>query len=409
MGTTDTGILAGLRIVEGSAFVAAPLGGTLLAGMGADVIRFDPIGGGIDYDRWPISDEGVSLYWAGLNQGKRSIALDVSSEEGRDIALSLASAPGEGGGIALTNYPRSAWFSFEKLEARRSDAIMIRIEGHSDGGPAVDYTINAATGLPLITGPEDADGVVNSVLPVWDVVTGNMAVIGLLAAERSRLMHGEGRYLSVALADVANAVIGHLGFVAEAALLGRNRPRLGNYLYGAFGRDFETSDGTRVMIVAITAGQFRRLAKALGIEGEVAALEDRRGAPIEAHGDLFEARRELASVVENWVGSRGIAEVAATLDDQRVLWGPYQDFIETATGDGRWSVAASGFEPVYQPGAGTYPMPGSPIDFAGLGAKPPSPAPQLGEHTDEILEGILGMMPAEIGRLHDRKVVAGGS
>ena len=63
-------LLSGLRVVEGSAFVAAPLGGLTLAQLGADVIRFDTIGGGIDYRRWPVTDEGVSLYWAGLEQGQ---------------------------------------------------------------------------------------------------------------------------------------------------------------------------------------------------------------------------------------------------------------------------------------------------------------------------------------------------
>ena len=72
-----TGILAGLRIVEGSAFIAAPLGGMTLAQLGADVIRFDDIKGGLDNDRWPITKDGRSIYWAGLNKGKRSIAVDL--------------------------------------------------------------------------------------------------------------------------------------------------------------------------------------------------------------------------------------------------------------------------------------------------------------------------------------------
>jgi 2-methylfumaryl-CoA isomerase len=68
-----SGILSGLRVVEGSAFVAAPLGGMTLAQMGADVIRFDPIGGGLDHKRWPVTAQGDSLFWAGMNKGKRSI------------------------------------------------------------------------------------------------------------------------------------------------------------------------------------------------------------------------------------------------------------------------------------------------------------------------------------------------
>ena len=73
------GILEGLRIVESAAFIAAPLGGMTLAQLGADVIRCDPIGGGLDYRRWPVTRDGQSLYWAGLNKGKRSIALDLNA------------------------------------------------------------------------------------------------------------------------------------------------------------------------------------------------------------------------------------------------------------------------------------------------------------------------------------------
>jgi 2-methylfumaryl-CoA isomerase len=83
------GILAGLRVVEGSAFVAAPLGGMTLAQLGADVIRFDQIGGGLDYTRWPLAASGQSLFWAGLNKGKRSISLDLRSEQGRELATEL--------------------------------------------------------------------------------------------------------------------------------------------------------------------------------------------------------------------------------------------------------------------------------------------------------------------------------
>ena len=81
-----TGILDGMRIIEGSAFVAAPLGGMTMAQLGAEVIRFDPIGGGLDRTRWPITADGQSLFWAGLNKGKRSIQVDLAGEEGRAIA-----------------------------------------------------------------------------------------------------------------------------------------------------------------------------------------------------------------------------------------------------------------------------------------------------------------------------------
>ncbi len=102
------GILHGLRIVEGSAFVAAPLGGMTLAQLGADVIRFDPVGGGLDAHRWPLDRNGNSLFWAGLNKGKRSIQVDLKSPEGRDIVTRLITRPGPDAGIFLTNLPMPA-------------------------------------------------------------------------------------------------------------------------------------------------------------------------------------------------------------------------------------------------------------------------------------------------------------
>ena len=81
-----SGPLSDLRVVELSAFVAAPLGGMTLAQLGADVIRIDPIGGNIDFRRWPLGPQDLSLYWAGLNKGKRSIALALGTAEGRQIA-----------------------------------------------------------------------------------------------------------------------------------------------------------------------------------------------------------------------------------------------------------------------------------------------------------------------------------
>ena len=102
------GLLADLRIVELSAFVAAPLGGMTMAQMGAEVIRIDPLGGGLDYRRWPVAANGMSLYWAGLNKEKRSVALALDRPEGRALARAIIAAPGPsliGLGIVATGIP----------------------------------------------------------------------------------------------------------------------------------------------------------------------------------------------------------------------------------------------------------------------------------------------------------------
>ena len=93
--------LQGLSVVEGSAFVAAPSGGMTLAQLGAEVIRFDQLGGGIDYKRWPLSESGVSLYWNGLNRGKKSISADLRSPEIQSLLSELITNAGN----FLTNFP----------------------------------------------------------------------------------------------------------------------------------------------------------------------------------------------------------------------------------------------------------------------------------------------------------------
>src|SRR4051812_32404530 len=107
MGLMAQGLLSGVRVVEGSAFIAAPSGGMTLAQLGADVIRFDQIGGGLDYKRWPLTADGNSIYWAGLNKGKRSFAVDLRSPRGRELLTALVGAPGSDNGVFLTNFPAS--------------------------------------------------------------------------------------------------------------------------------------------------------------------------------------------------------------------------------------------------------------------------------------------------------------
>ena len=160
------------------------------------------------------------------------------------------------------------------------------------------------------------------------------------------------------------------------------------------------------MIVAITPGQFSRLVDALGIREEITRLEISNGGPMDDQAALFDARNELANLMRGWFAERSFEETTTVLDIHNVLWGPYQDVQELVEGDGRWSIASAGFSEVDQPGVGTYPMPGSPLRFEEAGRLQPVRAPLLGEHTSEVLEEVLGLGSREIGRLHDRGVVA---
>jgi 2-methylfumaryl-CoA isomerase len=401
------GILDGMRVVEGSAFVAAPLGGMTLAQLGADVIRFDPIGGGLDRTRWPVTDEGESLFWAGLNKGKRSFCVDLRAPEGQELVTALLGTPGPDAGLFLTNFPERGWLDYDALLGARADLIMVNILGNHDGSSAVDYTINPATGFPWATGPRHVAVPFNHLLPAWDAITGTLAAAGLLAAERHRGRTGEGQLVKVALSDVAFAMVGNLGKIAEAQVSRHERQKDGNYLYGAFGRDFTTKDGRRIMIVALTLRQWEGLVEATGLHEAFATLERMMGVDLTKEGDRFEAREVIGALLKPWAIGRTLAEIGEVLEAHGVSWGPYQTFMELVDQDPRCSTENPMFEQVEQPGIGAYLMPGSPLDFGALERVPVRRAPLLGEHTDEVLADLLGLSDAEIGRLHDGGVVAG--
>lgn len=246
-----------------------------LAQLGADVVRVDPIGGVADYRRWPVSSAtGDSLYWAALNKGKRSLELDLRSPEGRELVLALAALPGPGRGVVIDNNVGRPWLSYDALRARRPDAVHVHIQGHADGRAAVDYTVNAAVDVPSLTGPVGLADPVNHVLPAWDLLTGMAAVSAVLAGLHRRGRSGTGSYLEIALADVALAGVANLRWLSEADDRRRDRPRHGNHVYGSFGVDFETRDGHRVMVVALTPRQWDALRSVTATAKVFSALED---------------------------------------------------------------------------------------------------------------------------------------
>jgi 2-methylfumaryl-CoA isomerase len=404
-------LLADLRIIELSAFVAAPLGGMTMAQLGAEVIRIDPIGGGIDFARWPVAASGASLYWAGLNKAKHSVALALNKPEGRELVRALATAPGSGGGIVLTNLPPLPGLDYASLKAARDDMIMLRLLGNRDGSAAVDYTVNAASGFPLVTG-HDGDtggGPVNHVLPAWDITAGLYLVTALLAAERHRNRTGTGQEITAALSDVMLATVGNLGYVGDVQINGRSRPAIGNDLYGSFGRDFATADGKRIIIIALTPRQWRGLGQATGLSDKFAMIGAMFDVDLDTETGRYEARDAIAALLSRWCASRSIGDIEATFARTGVLWGPFQDFATLVNHDPRCSTANPLFAEVMQPGIGPFLMPGLPIDFSAAPREPTRPAPRLGEQTDQVLAQVLGLSAAEIGRLHDAGIVAGPS
>jgi 2-methylfumaryl-CoA isomerase len=395
-------------VVEASAFVAAPSCAMHLAQFGAEVIRIDQIGGGPDFRRWPLAPGGGSLYWEGLNKAKKSVALDLGRPEGRDLAARLAAAPGENAGLFITNYPAEGFLSYERLSALRADLICVRVMGWPDGRTAVDYTVNAAVGVPAMTGPREDPRPVNHVLPAWDLLTGAYAAFALVSAERARRLDGKGREIRIPLSDMAIASLGHLGQIGETLTSGHDRPRFGNELFGAFGRDFVTADGQRLMVAAITPRQWTGLLAVLGLQDQAAALEAELGVRFDRdEGVRFTHRDRLMPLVEAAIGRRTAGELAPAFDVQAVCWAPYRTLSGALAEDPQLSSANPLLAEIDHPSGERYLAPGA----AGFSPQeprlPPTPAPRLGEHTTEVLSTVLGLSDPEIARLREAGVVGG--
>jgi 2-methylfumaryl-CoA isomerase len=406
---TDVGVLAGLRVIEVSSFVAAPLGGMTLAQLGADVIRVDPVGGAADKTRWPRTADGASLYWAGMNKGKRSVTIDFRSPRGQALIADLITAPGPDRGILLTNAIGRRFLEHETLRRHRPDLIQVVVSGHRDGSAAVDYTVNAALGFPWLTGPEELAAPVNHVLPAWDMACGLHAAIAILAAERRRRIGGTGGLVNIALYDVALAMVANLGLLAEAEVNHVQRERIGNYLYGGFGRDFRTRDQHTIMVVALTARHWNDLMTVTGLAGTVDQLAGILGADFSIDDDRFRYREVVADLLRPWFESRDAGEIERQLTGTSVLFSRYRT-VADLVGDGREELAAHPMMvEVDQPGIGRFLAPGSPLEFADCSGQQAPIAPVLGEHTGDVLSEVLGLSGAELGELGRQHVIGEAS
>ena len=394
-GRMSAAVLEGLKVVEVSAFIAAPLGGMALAQLGADVVRVDQTGGGPDLRRWPLAESGESLYWHGLNKGKRSVFLDLRSPEGQRAAQDLIIESG----IVLTNMPAKAWLNYENLRQRRPDLIMLSIRGTHDNRAAVDYTVQARTGLPFMTGSARPDAPVNQLLPAWDALCAMTAALGLLAAERRRRETGTGQLIELSLEDVALWMLGNLGYIAEIEVLKRERSAHANDVYGAFGRDFATRDERRVMVAALTPRQWSALCDATRLGEAFGHLEKAMKADFTADADRWRCRRAIAAVLEPWLAERTLAEVGQAFDAHRVLWGPYQTLRQLVESDPACSEANPLFARVHQPGVGTFLVPGSPLRFVGADPMPVRPSPVPGGDTRAVIAERLGLSPVALDKL----------
>lgn len=393
-------LLSGLSLIEATSFVAGPSAGLYCAQMGAEVIRVDQIGGGPDFRRWPVTRENHSLYWENLNRGKLSVALNLSDAKGRELLQELVRSTGQ----FITNFPADGFLSHATLAEGRADLVTVRVMGWADGSPALDYTVNNAVGYPMVTGP--GHDPVNHVLPAWDLLSGAYAAFALLAAIQNRAATGEGSEVRVPLSDVAIGTLANLGGIAEVLYSGENRPRVGNAVYGLFGRDFVTRDGQRTMIVVVTPRQWSKLLGALDLADAVAGVEQARGVSFATDDGLRYAHRDaLFPLFEAAFAARDHADLGAALDASGIVHSAYRTALEAAR-DPR----LVGANPMFSassdnPSGFAYPAAGPFGTVPQQQRENAGPAPRNGQHSEQVLSERLGLASGEIAQLIDAGVV----
>ncbi|MFN5783348.1 MAG: CoA transferase [Novosphingobium sp.] len=400
-------LLTGLSIVEVSSFVASPTAGLYCAQMGAEVIRIDHKAGGLDYKRYMMTREGRSLSWENLNRAKKNVALDLQTAEGRELAVQLAQKTGQ----LITNLPLDSFMAHDRIAAGRPDLVSVRIMGWHDGRQAMDFTVNAASGYPLMNGPEEWDPAtappVNQILPAWDFITGAYCAFALLAGLRHRDATGEGSELRVPLGDVAIGTAFNAGAAAEMLYRGADRERIGNAIWGAFGRDFVSRDGKRFMVAALTPKQWKATVEAFGLADAVAALEAELGVSFLASDhERFVHRHRLFDLFQQAAQQVDYADLAERLTRAGATFEHYRTMLEMARDPelvtnnplfGPSPANPSGFE---------YPATRSFANIPDREAGDPKAAPYLGEHSEEVLAERLGFSSGQIAALIDRGVVA---
>ena len=371
-----TGPLDGVLVADFSRVLAGPYATMLLADMGAEVVKVEGPTGDETRSWTPPERDGVSTYYLGINRGKRSIVLDLRDEADLALAKELARRADvlienlRPGGMAKFG------LDFESVRRDNPGIVYASISGFGSaegaGVPGYDLLVQGISGLMSLTGSPDGPGY-RAGISVFDVMAGNHAVIGILAALRHRDTTGEGQHVEVNLLSSAlTGLVNH----SSAWVAGRVVPyRMGNAHPSVFPYEpFATADHD-LIVIAANDRQFQRLCGALGIP-EVA--EDER---FRTNGDRTRNRDELRPLLEEQLTKRKAEEWFDLLLEAGVPSGP----INTID-DGFAAAERFGLEPVVEVGEGDRALPTTrhPIRFSATPVDYELPPPELDEHGAEL-------------------------
>jgi len=394
------GALEGLRVLDLTRILAGPLCGQMLGDMGADVIKVEPPGGGDDTRAWgPPFVNGESAYFLGINRNKRSLTLNMAVKSGQEILASLIRKCD----VVVENFKLGTlekWgITNEWLEKNAPRAIRCSITGYGSSGPdaalpGYDFILQAESGLMSICG--EADGTPTKYgVAIVDVVTGLYACNSILGALAARHRTGRGQHVEVCLHDSGIAML--INVASNYLVTGRDARRFGNGHPSIVPyTTYPTADGMIAVAVG-NDGQFARFAETAG------HAEWGRDSRFAKNPDRVTNREALDGLIAQALKRNKSAAWIEKLRAVGVPCGPINSVAEALTAP--HTLARDMVRTVKHPKVGDLKMVGIPFRMNGT---PPSirrPPPLLGQHTEEVLGGELGLSAARIAQLRAEKII----
>ena len=376
--------LSGVKVLELGSLIAGPYASALLAQFGAEVIKIEPPGTGDPLRKWRKLHEGTSLWWYTQSRNKKSLTLDLKSEEGQAIVRKLVADAD----IVIENFRPGTlekWgIGWEQLSAINPSLVMVRISGYGQTGPASQRPGFAAIaecmgGLRYVTGYPDRAPVRVGV-SLGDTLASLYGTVGaLMALHHLKVNGGQGQYIDVALYEAVFAVMESL--IPEYAHSGHIRERSGSALPGITpSNTYLCADGNYVAVAGNGDGIFRRLMTAIG---RADLAED----PALAHNDGRALQTEMLDrVIGDWTAANDLETVLQVLNEASVPCGRIYT-AEDIMNDAHFQ-ARDMLEKQPLPDGGEICLPGIVPKLSATPGRTRWVGPKLGEHTEEILESI---------------------
>ena len=390
------GPLDGIRVLDLGRYQAGPRGGLVFARLGADVIKIEPPGRGDESRSNGPTVRGQSAYWVQYNSGKRSLSLNLRSEEGKEVLCELVKVSD----VLIQNFRPGTidamGFGYDVLKSLNPMIVMINVSAYGQYGPmsdriGFDQIGQAMSGLMSLNG-EPEGGPVLVPFPLVDRITALHGAIAALAALREREISGEGQAIEVCLADSGYTTVE----IPVSAYLGDGQEpdRTGNA--HSLANMYETRNGYLYLASYSSNNIFPRFARAVG---RPEWIEDERFTDRNSRADNSDI---VAAYLVNWFAGRDTKEAIDTLNEAGVPCAPVNTISQSAVEE---HVAARDvMVEVPDESAGTMFVTGRVMKFSRSGM-PVGSAPTIGQHTDEILSGLLGKSSDEIADLRAAGVV----